>query len=158
MECNPDFSEDIHSKEILMLRDEYLIEPHLNEEQSNEKENQKEKEKDIPINQIIDDESFEKAFNQIFLKKTEEIEAIDEPDHPLIKIPSIESINITPYLDKNIVIKVEEKNEKIFPFPFTMRVYGIICTPNARFNSLFGSSRTSYGHPSWSTSGFTLLM
>ena len=119
MECNPDFSEDIHSKEILMLRDEYLIEPHLNEEQSNEKEKPTENEKDIPINQIIDDESFEKAFNQIFLKKTEEIEAIDEPDHPLIKNPPIESINITPYLDKNIVIKVEEKNEKIFPFPFT---------------------------------------
>ena len=119
MECNPDFSEDIHSKRILMLQDDYLMQPHLNEEQSNEKENPKEEEKKIQINQIIDDESFEKAFNEIFLKKTEEIEPIDEPDHPLIKNYPIECINITPYLDKNIVIKVEEKKGKFSPFPFT---------------------------------------
>ena len=119
MECNPDFSEDIHSKEVLMLQDEYLIQPNLNEEHSNQKENPKNEEKEEQINQILDDESFEKAFNEIFLKKNYGLEPEDEPEHPLIKNPPIDIITITPCLDKNIVIKVEEKNHKFTTFPFT---------------------------------------
>ena len=120
MECNPDFSEDIHSKGVLMLQDDYIINPNLNEDQSNQKESPKEKEKEIQINQIIDDdESFEKAFNEIFLKKNYEIEPEDEPDHPQIKNSLTENIIITPYADTNIVIKMKEKNDKISSYPFT---------------------------------------
>ena len=119
MECIPDFSEDIHSKEVLMLQDDYLMQLNLISKQSNEKESLKDKEKEMQINKIIDDESFEKAFNQIFLKKSEEIGPIDEPEHPIIKNVPIEYINITPYADKKIIIKVEEKNEKLSTFPFT---------------------------------------
>ena len=119
MECDPDYSEEIHFKGVLMLQDDYLIPPILNEDQSNQKETPKEPEKEITINQMIDNESFEKAFNQIFLKKSYELEPEEEPEQPLIKNSPVEIINFIPYKDKNIVIKVEDKNDKISPFPFT---------------------------------------
>ena len=119
MECNPDFSEDIHSKEAVFLHDDYLLHPNLNEELPNQKENSNVKDKEIQINQILDDESFEKVFNEIFLKKAYEIEPLDELEPPLLSNSPIENININPYIDKNIVIKVEEKKDKFSSFPFT---------------------------------------
>jgi hypothetical protein len=67
MECNPDLNYDISSKEVLIVQDDFLFQQNLNDAQSGQKKNSEEK--DSHINKLIEDETFEKAFNEIFLKK-----------------------------------------------------------------------------------------
>ena len=113
MERNPDLSDYIPSKEELMAQDDFLFQQNLNEAHSMQNKNSEEKESHI--NKIIEDESFEKAFNEIFLKKSNEIEP-EEIDPPVIEYQPEKIIIATPCPEKKMVIKVEENEDKIFPF------------------------------------------
>ena len=114
MECQPDLSEYIPSKEVLMPQDNFLFQRNLNEAQPMQQKNPVEKESQI--NKMIEDESFEKVFNEIFLKKSNEMEHEEEIDPPVMEIKPEKSIIVEPCPDKKIIIKVEEKEDKIFPF------------------------------------------
>ena len=112
MECNHDLSDEISSKEVLMENEDFLFQQNLNDAQTIKNKNSVEKE--IHINKIIEDESFEKAFNEIFLKKGNEI-VPEEIEPPVIQF-QLDNIIATPYPEKKIIIKVEEKEDKNFPF------------------------------------------
>ena len=77
MEYNHYLSDDNQSKEDLLEQDDYFIHKELNEKQPIEN---KDLSKDSQINQIIQDECFEKAFNQIFDPKSKDIEYENEED------------------------------------------------------------------------------
>ena len=113
MECNPDLNYDISSKEVLIVQDDFLFPQNLNDAQSGQKKNSEEK--DSHINKLIEDETFEKAFNEIFLKKNNELEP-EEIDPPIMECQPEKIINATPCSEKKVVIKVEEKEDKVFPF------------------------------------------
>ena len=112
MECNPNISDEISSKEVITAQDDCLLQ-NLNENHSIEEKNEVEKESHI--NKIIDHDSFEKAFNEIFLKKSNEIEP-EEIDPPVIEYQTEKNPIAIPCPEKKIIIKVEEKEDKIFPF------------------------------------------
>ena len=114
MECNPDLCDDISLNEAIMPQDGFFFQQNSNENHSVQKINQVEKE-ESHINRIIEEDSFEKVFNEIFLKKSNEIEP-EENDPPVIEYQPEKNLTAIPCPEKKIVIKVEEKEDKIFPF------------------------------------------
>lgn len=118
MSCNQDFSDDDSSKAVVMIQDDFLNQPNLNEEgpvQNNFSLGQKSND-----NKLLNDECFEKAFNEVFQKRNNDIdiwheEDIDPPN--IEENPQVEGKQfIKSYEEKKVIIKVEEKNGKYFPF------------------------------------------
>jgi PKD repeat protein len=115
MEYNHYLSDDNQSKEDLIEQDDYFIQKKLNEEQPIEN---KDLSKESQINQIIPDECFEKAFNQIFDPKSKDIEYENEEDFspPVMNDYSNEIKDIGPCQEEKTIIKKVEENEDCYPF------------------------------------------
>ena len=115
MEYNHYLSDDNQSKEDLLEQDDYFIHKELNEKQPIEN---KDLSKDSQINQIIQDECFEKAFNQIFDPKSKDIEYENEEDFspPVMNDYSNEIKDIGPCQEEKTIIKKVEENEDCYPF------------------------------------------
>ena len=118
MEYNNYLSDDNSSKEELIEQeDDYFIHKNISEEKQIKDKNLS---KESHINQIIPDECFEKAFNQIFDPKgkdTLQFENVEDYSHPIMreKLDDISDIKFCPE-EKTIIKKVEEKNDKAYPF------------------------------------------
>ena len=115
MEYNHYLSDDNQSKEDLIEQDDYFIQKKLNEEQPIEN---KDLSKESQINQIIPDECFEKAFNQIFDPKSKDIEYENEEDFspPVMSDYPNEIKDIGPCQEEKTIIKKVEENEDCYPF------------------------------------------
>ena len=115
MEYNHYLSDDNQSKEDLLEQDDYFIQKKLNEEQPIEN---KDLSKESQINQIIPDECFEKAFNQIFDPKSKDIEYENEEDFspPVMNDYPNEIKDIGPCQEEKTIIKKVEENEDCYPF------------------------------------------
>ena len=115
MEYNHYLSDDNQSKEDLLEQDDYFIQKKLNEEQPIEN---KDLSKESQINQIIPDECFEKAFNQIFDPKSKDIEYENEEDFspPVMSDYPNEIKDIGPCQEEKTIIKKVEENEDCYPF------------------------------------------
>ena len=115
MEYNHYLSDDNQSKEDLLEQDDYFIQKKLNEEQPIEN---KDLSKESQINQIIPDECFEKAFNQIFDPKSKDIEQDNEEDFspPIMSDYPNEIKDIGPCQEEKTIIKKVEENEDCYPF------------------------------------------
>ena len=115
MEYNHYLSDDNQSKEDLLEQDDYFIHKELNEKQPIEN---KDLSKDSQINQIIQDECFEKAFNQIFDPKSKDIEYENEEDFspPVMNDYPNEIKDIGPCQEEKTIIKKVEENEDCYPF------------------------------------------
>ena len=115
MEYNHYLSDDNQSKEDLLEQDDYFIHKELNEKQPIEN---KDLSKDSQINQIIQDECFEKAFNQIFDPKSKDIEYENEEDFspPVMSDYPNEIKDIGPCQEEKTIIKKVEENEDCYPF------------------------------------------
>jgi hypothetical protein len=115
MEYNHYLSDDNQSKEDLIEQDDYFIQKKLNEEQPIEN---KDLSKESQINQIIPDECFEKAFNQIFDPKSKDIEYENEEDFspPVMNDYPNEIKDIGPCQEEKTIIKKVEENEDCYPF------------------------------------------
>jgi hypothetical protein len=115
MEYNHYLSDDNQSKEELIEQDDYFIQKKLNEEQPIEN---KDLSKESQINQIIPDECFEKAFNQIFDPKSKDIEYENEEDFspPVMNDYPNEIKDIGPCQEEKTIIKKVEENEDCYPF------------------------------------------
>ena len=115
MEYNHYLSDDNQSKEDLIEQDDYFIQKKLNEEQPIEN---KDLSKESQINQIIPDECFEKAFNQIFDPKSKDIEQDNEEDFspPIMSDYPNEIKDIGPCQEEKTIIKKVEENEDCYPF------------------------------------------
>ena len=116
MECDNYLSDDNSSKEDLIEQEDYFIHKNINEEQQIKDKNLS---KESHINRIIQGECFEKAFNQIFDPKgkdTLEFENEEDYSQPIMgdKLGDISDIKFCP--EKTIIKKVEEKNDKFYPF------------------------------------------
>lgn len=115
MEYNHYLSDDNQSKEDLLEQDDYFIQKKLNEEQPIEN---KDLSKESQINQIIPDECFEKAFNQIFDPKSKDIEQDNEEDFspPIMSDYPNEIKDIGLCQEEKTIIKKVEENEDCYPF------------------------------------------
>jgi hypothetical protein len=115
MDCNNDIIEEVPSKAILIPEDEDLIHQNSSDEQSLQNKEVQVK-KESHVNQIIDDESFEKAFNEIFTKNNlTPIEEEENEPNMSYKIDEISCIKPCQEEEK-IIIKVEKEGKKFFPF------------------------------------------
>ncbi len=118
MSNNDDFSDEDSSKAVIMLQDDFLNQQKPNKESQIENNFSLCQESDN--NKLLNDESFEKAFNQAFQPRMNEnfILHEEEIDPPNIEVkPVIEGKNIIKcYEEKKVVIKVEEKKDNYFPF------------------------------------------
>ena len=125
MDCNKDIIEEVPLKAILIPEDEDLIHQNSSDEQSLQNKEVQVK-KESHVNQIIDDESFEKAFNEIFTKNNltpiEEEENEPNMSYKIDEISCIkpcqeeEKIIIKVEKEGKIIIKVEKEGKKFFPF------------------------------------------
>ena len=115
MDCNKDIIEEVPLKAILIPEDEDLIHQNSSDEQSLQNKEVHVK-KESHVNQIIDDESFEKAFNEIFTKNNlTPIEEEENEPNMSYKIDEISCIKPCQEEEK-IIIKVEKEGKKFFPF------------------------------------------
>ena len=115
MDFNQHFIQQVPSQAALIPENEYLIQQNLNDEHSiQNKEDQANKESHV--NQILDDKSFEKAFNEIFLANGIQMPLEEEENEPIMQYKQEEISQIKPCEEEKILIKVEEKGQDCFPF------------------------------------------
>ena len=118
MSIYADFSDDDSSKAVIMPEDNFLNQQKSNEER--QIENHFSIGQESNVNKLLNNESFEKAFNQAFQPRINENiiwhEEDIEPPYMEIK-PVMEEKEIIKSLEeKKVIVKVKEKNDKYFPF------------------------------------------
>ena len=109
-------SDDNSSKEELIEQEDCFIHKNINEKPQIKDENLSKK---SHINQIIYDGCFEKAFNKIFNPKEKDIlEFGNEEDYspPIMRDKLDDISNIKLCQEEKTIIKVEDKNDKCYPF------------------------------------------
>lgn len=113
MDINPDFHQQESPNVVLTPKDEYLNQNLNYDEESIPMDNEAQMNQE-PHSIILDDKSFEKAFNMTFMPIQTLYE--EEESEPIMQYKPEEISQIEPCQDERIVIKVEEEGQNFYPF------------------------------------------
>ena len=112
MDCDHYMSDDSSPKEF-----------YSDEEEQISKKIEKQEESEKPVNNLIDEEEFEKAYNTVFRPPQDKCVVLgEEINRPIIYVEIDENKSIIGCSEKEFIINVEEKKKKDKYFPFTKGV------------------------------------